>query len=502
MVLDPSPPPDGVDLTGVPAHVACVMDGNGRWASQRGLPRTAGHAAGEEALLDTIEGALDIGVRWLTVFAFSTENWRRPRDEVRYLMGFNESLLVRRRDELHDKGVRIRFAGRRDWRVPAAGAPADGRVDRADRVEPAHDAHDGLQLRRPGRDRRRRPGPGGRGDPGAADRREGHPGATSTSPTSPTPTWWCARRASTGSPTSCSGSWPTPSWSSPTCCGPTSVASTSSTPSPSSNDASGATGGCGDEGRGLGGRRRRRGRARRPGRGRDPRGHRHPRHGGGPGGHDRPGGDHGRAPHRRTSRLWPVARGPTTSPVPVRRASGGSEPAPTGPPDRDAGEPLPRRGGRPADVPPGRGRPDRDPHDPRPGQGAGRGQGGAADPFQVRGPAGAAQPRDDDVLAGPGARHRQPGRGDRRLPGRARGPGPGDQGLHPARGGRPAGPGAPRQRPALRDGGGGAAGPRGAGRAAARPRLPAEGPGPRGVGPHRRRLRVVRGRRATWWPST
>ncbi len=118
MVPDPSPPPEGVDLTGVPAHVACVMDGNGRWASQRGLPRTAGHAAGEEALLDTIEGALDIGVRWLTVFAFSTENWRRPRDEVRYLMGFNESLLVRRRDELNEKGVRIRFAGRRDWRVP------------------------------------------------------------------------------------------------------------------------------------------------------------------------------------------------------------------------------------------------------------------------------------------------------------------------------------------------------------------------------------------------
>ena len=118
MVPDTSPAPEGIDLTGVPAHVACVMDGNGRWASQRDLPRTAGHAAGEEALLDTIEGALDIGVRWLTVFAFSTENWRRPRDEVRYLMGFNESLLMRRRDELHEKGVQILFAGRRDWRVP------------------------------------------------------------------------------------------------------------------------------------------------------------------------------------------------------------------------------------------------------------------------------------------------------------------------------------------------------------------------------------------------
>jgi len=110
--------PGGIDPDRIPAHVACVMDGNGRWAAKRGLPRTEGHAAGEEALLDTVNGALEIGIEWLTMFAFSTENWRRPRDEVRYLMGFNESLLVRRRDELHSKGVRIRFAGRRDWRVP------------------------------------------------------------------------------------------------------------------------------------------------------------------------------------------------------------------------------------------------------------------------------------------------------------------------------------------------------------------------------------------------
>ncbi len=102
----------------LPAHVACVMDGNGRWAARRGLPRTEGHAAGEAALLDAVEGALDLGIPWITMYAFSTENWRRPADEVRYLMGFNESLLLRRRDELHDKGVRIRFAGRRDWRVP------------------------------------------------------------------------------------------------------------------------------------------------------------------------------------------------------------------------------------------------------------------------------------------------------------------------------------------------------------------------------------------------
>jgi undecaprenyl diphosphate synthase len=110
--------PLGIDLSSVPSHIACVMDGNGRWARARGLARTEGHAAGEEALLDAVNGALDIGVQWLTMFAFSTENWRRPPDEVRYLMGFNESLLMRRRDELNDKGVRIRFAGRRDWRVP------------------------------------------------------------------------------------------------------------------------------------------------------------------------------------------------------------------------------------------------------------------------------------------------------------------------------------------------------------------------------------------------
>ena len=108
----------GIDAGRIPNHIACVMDGNGRWAQRRGLKRTEGHAAGEEALFDTVEGALDLGVKWLTVYAFSTENWKRPPDEVRYLMGFNEDILRRRRDELHKRGVRIRFAGRRDWRVP------------------------------------------------------------------------------------------------------------------------------------------------------------------------------------------------------------------------------------------------------------------------------------------------------------------------------------------------------------------------------------------------
>lgn len=94
------------------------MDGNGRWATRRGLKRTDGHAAGEEALFDAVEGALELGVKWLTVYAFSTENWKRPADEVKFLMWFNESILVNRRDELNEKGVRIRFSGRQGWRVP------------------------------------------------------------------------------------------------------------------------------------------------------------------------------------------------------------------------------------------------------------------------------------------------------------------------------------------------------------------------------------------------
>ena len=108
----------GIDLSHMPKHVAIVMDGNGRWAKRRGLKRTEGHAAGEEALFDAVEGGLEVGLAWMTVYAFSTENWRRPIDEVRFLMRFNESLLLRRRDDLNERGVRVRFIGRRSGRVP------------------------------------------------------------------------------------------------------------------------------------------------------------------------------------------------------------------------------------------------------------------------------------------------------------------------------------------------------------------------------------------------
>lgn len=96
----------------VPEHVAIVMDGNGRWANQRGLPRTEGHRAGEGALLDVVAGAIQIGVKHLSVYAFSTENWRRSPEEVRFLMGFNREVLHRQRDQLDAWNVRIRWSGR------------------------------------------------------------------------------------------------------------------------------------------------------------------------------------------------------------------------------------------------------------------------------------------------------------------------------------------------------------------------------------------------------
>jgi undecaprenyl diphosphate synthase len=122
-VTPPYPHPGGAQppkIPGelVPRHVALVMDGNGRWAKQRGLPRTEGHKAGEYALFDVIMGAIELGIPYLSAYAFSTENWRRSPDEVRFLMGFNRDVIRRRRDQLNSMGVRIRWAGRRQrlWR--------------------------------------------------------------------------------------------------------------------------------------------------------------------------------------------------------------------------------------------------------------------------------------------------------------------------------------------------------------------------------------------------
>ncbi|MEX1134191.1 MAG: polyprenyl diphosphate synthase [Acidimicrobiia bacterium] len=103
-----------IDPARIPRHVGLILDGNGRWANARGLPRTAGHLAGEAALFDTVEGALEIGIEWVTAYTFSTENWSRSEDEVEFLMWFNEDLLLRRRDELDAQGVRMWFAGDMD----------------------------------------------------------------------------------------------------------------------------------------------------------------------------------------------------------------------------------------------------------------------------------------------------------------------------------------------------------------------------------------------------
>lgn len=128
-----TPPQLPPDL--VPRHVAVVMDGNGRWAKQRGLPRTAGHEAGEAALLDVVHGAIELGIKFLSVYAFSTENWRRSPDEVRFLMGFNRDVVRRRRDELTAMGVRVRWAGRR----PRLWKSVISELETAERMTAAND---------------------------------------------------------------------------------------------------------------------------------------------------------------------------------------------------------------------------------------------------------------------------------------------------------------------------------------------------------------------------
>ena len=92
-------------------HIAIIMDGNGRWAVKQGLDRTAGHAAGEHSLSKVIDWSLNNNLKWLTVYAFSTENWSRSEEEVDYLMFFNRDLLIRRREEFSKKGVRFHFIG-------------------------------------------------------------------------------------------------------------------------------------------------------------------------------------------------------------------------------------------------------------------------------------------------------------------------------------------------------------------------------------------------------
>jgi undecaprenyl diphosphate synthase len=113
VTVDPWASPPKLPTELIPRHIAVIMDGNGRWAAQRGLPRTAGHEQGEHALFDVVQGAIQAGVKAISAYAFSTENWKRSPEEVRFLMGFNRDVIRRRRDEMHAMGVRVRWAGRR-----------------------------------------------------------------------------------------------------------------------------------------------------------------------------------------------------------------------------------------------------------------------------------------------------------------------------------------------------------------------------------------------------
>jgi len=102
----------------LPRHIALVMDGNGRWAQEKGMKRTEGHRRGEAVLLDVVDACLAAGVPYLSAYAFSTENWRRSPEEVRFLMGFNRDVLRRQREWLNERGVRVVWVGRRPrlWR--------------------------------------------------------------------------------------------------------------------------------------------------------------------------------------------------------------------------------------------------------------------------------------------------------------------------------------------------------------------------------------------------
>lgn len=111
-------PAQQLDPQFLPQHIALVMDGNGRWAQQRGMKRTEGHKRGEQVLDTMVDTCLELGIPYLSAYAFSTENWRRSPEEVRFLMNFNRHVLRTRRDSLNERGVKIKWVGRRSrlWR--------------------------------------------------------------------------------------------------------------------------------------------------------------------------------------------------------------------------------------------------------------------------------------------------------------------------------------------------------------------------------------------------
>ena len=224
----PNPPadldPTRLDPAAVPEHVAVIMDGNGRWAKERGKNRLFGHKAGIEAVRETIRCASDVGVRYLTIYSFSSENWKRPQDEVIGLMNLFATTMLAEVDGLHEEHVRVMTIGRTDelpkktrdafakaWEKTkdndgmtlVVAVNYGGRVEMLDAMRSLMDEAHAAGPRSSPRSR----------SPGTCTRR-----------TSPTPTCSSARAARCACRTSCCGRSPIPSSCAPTCCGPTSTA--------------------------------------------------------------------------------------------------------------------------------------------------------------------------------------------------------------------------------------------------------------------------------------
>jgi undecaprenyl diphosphate synthase len=123
-------PANGLLLERIPRHVAIIMDGNGRWAISRGLPRLAGHKAGTENLRRVIRTSVEFGIKYLTIYAFSTENWGRPPEEVQGLLHILEDVIDRELAELHKEGVQLRHIGRLERLSPALQEKVLAAIDR------------------------------------------------------------------------------------------------------------------------------------------------------------------------------------------------------------------------------------------------------------------------------------------------------------------------------------------------------------------------------------
>lgn len=228
----------------LPNHVAIVMDGNGRWATQRGLARTEGHKMGEAVVIDIACGAIELGIKWLSLYAFSTENWKRSPEEVRFLMGFNRDVVRRRRDTLKKLGVRIRWVGSRPrlWRsVINELAVAEEMTKSNDVITINYCVNYGgrTEITEATREIAREVAAAGSTRSGSPNPRSP---ATCSDPTFPTLTSSCGPRVSSAPATSCCGRRPTLNTYSRTSSGPTMTAATCGRPARNTRRALGGSG--------------------------------------------------------------------------------------------------------------------------------------------------------------------------------------------------------------------------------------------------------------------